>query len=376
MPRAPRRAALWRLLLAWVVASGACGTQVADTPIVPGTRYHPAVDETQQPLRFSEVTDALFASPDNLVVLDRVASTLTLIRRGTRVGSLRLPDSTTGALLLSPVRGDSVAVWDAFSGTVSYVDGSLGAIGRVKDDLPVLHSVVGVFGEGAPVLAPVYPMGASAASTYAPESTPLAVWTDSLRPLGASIPQWPSARIRVGEHSAVASPVWARRGRAQVRGDAVWIGDGNEPVLVRVDVRGARRNLTVSLSRPEGDRSEEIARRLALLPPELRDSVRTLFGLWAAELPPPYFTSFRIDRCDRIWFKVIDRTGSEGAVWVVFGPRSKLLARISMPEASRFLDATEHVAVFSAADSSGSEVIQWLPLQSTRPARRKETAPG
>lgn len=180
MHRAPRRAALRPLLLAWMAASGACGTQVADTPIVPGTRYLPAVDETRQPLRFSEVTDALFASPDNLVVLDRVASTLTLIRHGTRAGSLRLPDSTTGALLLSPVRGDSVAVWDAFSGTVSYVDGSLAAIGRVKDDLPVLHSVMGVFGEGVPVLAPVYPVGASAASTYAPDSTPLAVWTDSL----------------------------------------------------------------------------------------------------------------------------------------------------------------------------------------------------
>jgi hypothetical protein len=357
------------VVFACLAASVGCTPRNGDLPFRARGLPEVVVDEHNQPLRFAEVTDGAFVGRGEVVVLDREAARLTLIRGSTRAKSLRLPDSTTGALLLGPMRADSVAVWDAFANSISVADASLSVIGRTMTGLPPLFSVVGIFSDGSPVMAPVRPLEASLGYAYTPDSVGLVSWTGTANPLPATLPQWPMHRLQVGESSAALGPVWARRGRAQVRGDTVWIGDGDRPVIVRADRLGVQRRLAFGLEPAIGNRSAEMTRRLALLPSALRDSARSLLESWALQLSPPFFSQFRIDRLGRVWVRLAGNIRADSATWAVFSSDSHPLARMSLPAGWRLLDANSGNAAFAVVDDTGFVGIMMVPLEFTRSAR-------
>ena len=351
------------VLLSGPAIATACSEQPAHAPFVVGASADSALTGEGNAIRFSEITDAVFVGPQSLIVLDRVQARLTLVQSGVGIKSLRLRDSTTAALLLAAIRGDSVAVWDAFANSITVVDGALAAIGRTTTDLPDFQTVVGILSDAVPIVTPVRPLGGSVPVKYVPDSAQLAAWDGESRALNGAIPQWPTIRIRVGTASAPVGPVWARRGQAQARGDVVWVGDGAIPSILRIDRSGQRSEIGLFIQRLSGDRQAEIERRVSLLPDELRDSAVSILEHWAVELSPPYFSSFRVDALERLWTRLPSRAPSDSASWIVHGRKTQPLARFKLPARWRLLDANTTQAAFAVSEPPGADILLLLPLE-------------
>jgi hypothetical protein len=351
------------VLLSGAAIAIACSEQPADAPFAVGASADSALTGEGSAIRFSEITDAAFIGPKSLIVLDRVRARLTLVQSGVGIKSLRLRDSTTAALLLAAIQGDSVAVWDAFANSITVVDGALGAIGRTTTDVPDFQTVVGILSDAVPVIAAVRPLGVSVPGEYVPDSAQLAAWEGESRSLSGAIPQWPTIRLRVGTASAPVGPIWARRGQAQARGDVVWVGDGAIPSIMRVDRNGQSATISLPVERLSGDRQAEIERRVSLLPDELHDSALSLFKRWAVDLSPPYFSSFRVDALERLWIRLPSRAHSDSAAWIVHGRAAQPLAQLKLPARWRLLDANTTHAAFAVSEPTGADILLLLPLE-------------
>ena len=160
---------------------------------------------------------------------------------------------------------------------------------------------------------------------------------------------------------------FSRLGVALISEDTIYIGDGGEPRLARLDPTGSGIGEVRWPARQRPVRAEHVRefydRYLSGLPDErLRSQEAIVLRRVGAPATFPFWRTITKDRLDRFWIREYSGASRERTSFLVLGKRGDLLMAVDAPPMTEVLDADDRRLLVRHVDEDGVHTVACYTL--------------